>query len=575
MEWLLRVDVNQRKVTKIKIKHEMERWGGRLFIAKLLTGEVPPTCEPLGRDNKLIIASGLLGDTPVTTSGKISIGGKSPLTGGIKESNVGGFAGKRLANLGIRAVVIEGLPPEPSTDVLVINSDGAELVSVPDLRYKLVSETIKILRNRFGRDIGIFCIGPAGEMLMSGAGIASPDNNDIQIRYAARGGLGAVMGSKGIKAIIVDDLTSKYKPEYFDKELLTRISREIINDLKDDPKTENRHLYGTPAIIALANKSGLLPTNNFSSGQFEHAEDISGETVRKVISERGGEGKSGTPCVPGCFIKCSNVFPDKRGKKIVASLQYENIIMLGPNCGIGNLDDIAEMDNLCNEVGVDTVETGAAIGVAMEAGLLKFGDAESAKDMIIQIGKGTVLGKVIGNGAYITGKVLGVQRVPVIKKQGIPAYDPRALKGNGVTYVTSPMGADHTAGNAFETLKTTDPLGLKNQVENSRRLQVRAAILDTFGLCIFVRPAFVRNPEFLSDALKGRYGWDLTVQDVLDMGMEVLELERKFNSIAGVSEDFYPIPEFMRDEPLPPTNARFDISMENMKRIWEIKQEIF
>jgi aldehyde:ferredoxin oxidoreductase len=575
MELLVRVDVSERKASKIKIKDEMERWGGRLFIAKILTNEVPPTCEPLGRYNKLIIASGLLGDTPVTTSGKISIGGKSPLTGGIKESNVGGFAGKRLANLGIRAVIIEGLPHKPGTDMLIINSKGIELVTVPELRFKLVSDTIKYLRTHFGKDIGIFCIGPAGEMLMYGAGIASPDNNDIQIRYAARGGLGALMGSKGIKAIVVEDSNSNYKPEYFNRELLFETGKKIIQDLKDDPKTENRHLYGTPAIISLANKSGLLPTNNFTAGQFEYAEDISGETIRKVISERGGEGKSGTPCVPGCFIQCCNVFPDKSGKKIVASLQYENIVMLGSNCGIGNLDDIAEMDNLCNEVGVDAIETGAALGVAMESGLISFGDAKSAKDMIIQIGKGTVLGRVIGNGAYITGKVFGVQRVPVIKKQGIPAYDPRALKGNGVTYVTSPMGADHTAGNAFETLKTTDPLCIENQVENSRRLQVRAAILDTFGLCIFVRPAFVRNPEFLSNVLKGRYGWDLKVQDVLDMGMEVLETERKFNSMAGVSEDFYSIPEFMMDEALPPTNSRFDISLQKMKGIWGIKQEIF
>ncbi|UCB44874.1 MAG: aldehyde ferredoxin oxidoreductase [Spirochaetota bacterium] len=575
MKWFARVDVSERKASKTKIKDEMERWGGRLFIAKILTNEVPPTCEPLGRYNKLIIASGLLGDTPVTTSGKISIGGKSPLTGGIKESNVGGFAGKRLANLGIRAVIIEGLPRKPGTDMLIINSKGIELVPVPELRFKLVSDTIKYLRTHFGNDIGIFCIGPAGEMLMSGAGIASPDNNDIQIRYAARGGLGALMGSKGIKAIVVDDSNSKYKPEYFDRELLTRISREIIDDLKDDPKTENRHLYGTPAIISLANKSGLLPTKNFSVGQFEYAEEISGETIRKVIAERGKEGRSGTPCVPGCFIKCSNVFPDKKGKKIVASLQYENIIMLGPNCGIGNLDDIAEMDNLCNEVGVDAIETGAALGVAMEAGLMKFGDAKNAKDMITQIGKGTVLGRVIGNGAYITGKVLGVQRVPVIKKQGVPAYDPRALKGNGVTYFTSPMGPDHTAGNAFETLKTTDPLGIEQQVENSRRLQVRAAILDSFGLCIFVRPAFVRNPEFLFQVLKGRYGWDLKIQNVLDIGMEVLKTERKFNSLAGVSEDSYSMPEFMMDEPLPPTNSRFDISLEKMKSVWDIKQEIF
>ncbi|MCX7040643.1 MAG: aldehyde ferredoxin oxidoreductase, partial [Spirochaetes bacterium] len=157
------------------------------------------------------------------------------------------------------------------------------------------------------------------------------------------------------------------------------------------------------------------------------------------------------------------------------------------------------------------IETGAAIGVAMEAGILAFGDAEGAKDLIRQIGKGTWLGRILGHGALLTGRVLGARRIPVIKGQAIPGYDPRALKGNGVTYVTSPMGADHTAGNAFETLETLDPLKPEGQVAASRRLQLRAALLDTLGLCLFVRPPFVKKPEMFANLLKGRYGWDMSV----------------------------------------------------------------
>lgn len=273
----------------------------------------------------------------------------------------------------------------------------------------------------------------------------------------------------------------------------------------------------------------------------------------------------------GCVIRCSNVFPDPSGKKTVASIQYENIALLGPNCGIDNVDDIAELNRLCNEVGVDTIETGAAIGVAMEAGVIPFGDAEGGKDLIGQIGQGTYLGRILGNGVVITGKVLGVRRIPAIKGQAIPGYDPRALKGNGVTYITSPMGADHTAGNAFETLSTVDQLGLEKQVETSRRLQLRAAILDTMGLCLFTRPPFVKKPELFTLFLKARYGWDLTFRDIQKMGLDVLETEREFNRRAGVSEEFYDIPEFMREEPLPPRNSVFDIPLEEMQRIWDVE----
>ena len=313
-----------------------------------------------------------------------------------------------------------------------------------------------------------------------------------------------------------------------------------------------------------------MPTRNFSAGQYEKANQINGEYVADFIAKRGGEGCSGTPCVPGCVIQCSNVVPDKAGKKIVASLQYENIVLLGSNCGIGDLDDIAELNDLCNQVGVDAIDTGAAIGIAMEAGVIKFGDAAGAKDLIRQIGQGTYLGRIIGHGAALTGRVLGIRRIPTLKGQAMPAYDPRALKGIGVTYATSPMGADHTAGNAFETLKTINPLSTEKQVESSRRLQIRAAILDTLGVCLFIRTAFVKNPSLIPAVLKARYGWDLSIEDVNRLGVEVLETEQAFNRRAGRSEEFCRFPEFMVDEPLPPNNTVFDISFEEMKEIWNV-----
>jgi aldehyde:ferredoxin oxidoreductase len=570
MESIVRVNTKTGKTNKEKASEEETHWGGRLLVSKFLLREVPPVCDPLGRYNKLIIAPGLLGDTTVTTTGKFSIGGKSPLTRGVKESDVGGEAGKKIARLGIKAVVLEDLPEKLTTKVLTLARDKAELFEFPELKHKYVSETISLLRERFGNQAAIICIGPAGEMKMTGAGVAVSGPQDIQTRYAARGGLGAVMGSKGIKAIIVDD-TDAPSPPVFDEALLKDAARNLVQGIMSDPKTENRHHFGTPAVLMLCNEIGILPTRNFSAGQFEKAGDLAGERIADVIAERGGEGRSGTPCVRGCVIACSNVFPDRAGKKIVASIQYENIALLGPNCGIGNLDDIAELNHLCNEVGVCAIETGASIGVAMEAGVIPFGDAEGAKDLIRQIGDGTYLGRILGNGVVITGRVLGIRRVPAIKGQAIPAYDPRSLKGNGVTYVTSPMGADHTAGNALETVKTIDPLGQENQVEISRKLQIRAAILDTLGLCLFTRPPFTKQPDLFPPLLKGRYGWDWAYEDVQKMGIEALDTEREFNRRAGVSEEFFDMPEFMKEESLAPKNSLYDVPMEEMQRIWDVK----
>ena len=405
MEWIIRVNTRTEKITKEKASQEEMHWGGRLLISKFLLREVPPTCDPLGRFNKLVIAPGLLGDTVVTTTGKFSVGGKSPLTQGVKESDVGGEAGKKIARLGIKAVVLEDLPEKLTSRILKITADQIQLTEFPEIQGKQVSETFHILREKFGSQAGFICVGPAGEMRMVGAGVAVTDAQDIQVRYAARGGLGSLMGSKGIKAIVVDD-TGASPSHPFDEALLREASKTLVQTIMADPKTENRHQFGTPAVLMACNELGILPTRNFSAGQFEKAEELSGEYIADVTKRRGGEGRSGTPCVRGCVISCSNVFPDPSGKKTVASIQYENIALLGPNCGIGNVDDIAELNDLCNQVGVDAIETGAAIGVAMEAGVIPFGDAEGAKDLIRQIGQGTYLGRILGNGAVITGRVL-------------------------------------------------------------------------------------------------------------------------------------------------------------------------
>jgi len=567
---MLRVNTRTNDIRSEACSTEALRLGGRSLIAHLALKEIDPNCDPLGRRNKFILAAGLLGDTNVTTAGRYSVGAKSPLTGGVKEASVGGNAGQKMARLGFRAVVLQDVHDNPRTNILVVSKQKAEIITAPEYKNLAVRASLHRLRDQFGEDAGVICIGPAGEMMMAGAGVATTDKTEVQIRFAGRGGMGAVMGSKGIKAIVFDD-TEALPGEAHDRKALNAANKKLVQLLMEDPKTENRHNFGTPAVLALCNALGILPTRNFSAGQFEQVNAISGETIAELIDKRGGEGRKGQPCIQGCVIQCSNVFPDPGGKATVASLQYENIALLGSNCGISDIDEIAELNDLCNEAGLDAIETGAAIGVAMDAGVIPFGDAEGAKDLIRQALQGAPLGRIIGNGVVITGKVFGVRRVPAVRGQAIPAYDPRSLKGIGVTYVTSPMGADHTAGNALELASSMDPRGTEGQVEASRRLQLRAAILDSLGVCLFIRPAFVKKPDLFAELLNARHGFNLTYEDVQQMGVKCLETERQFNKMAGLNTERCDVPEFMRHEPLPPYNTVFDISNTEMKKIWAIE----
>jgi aldehyde:ferredoxin oxidoreductase len=289
--------------------------------------------------------------------------------------------------------------------------------------------------------------------------------------------------------------------------------------------------------------------------------------LREVTLARGGE--AGTRCMPGCVIACRNVYADEAGKPIVGTLQYETIALLGSNLGLGSLDDVAHLNRMCNDYGLDTIETGAALGVAIEAGLGKFGDFSSIRQLLEQVGQGTVLGRIIGNGAVVTGRVLGNHRVPAAVGQAIPGYDPRSLKGNGVTYATSPQGADHTAGNAFGARKEVNPLGIQGQKELSLRLQIIAAMLDSTGLCLFARPPIIADPQLMVDMINGRYGWDWTVEDYNRFNREVLRTELEFNRRAGLTSADYRIPEFMCDEPLPPHNVTFDVPNSDLDSVFD------
>ncbi len=561
--------MDRLQVRREPVPPEYERLGGRALIAAVLLAEVAPQCDPLGPRNKLIVAPGLLGGTGLSSSGRLSVGGKSPLTGGVKEANCGGNAGGDLGRLGIKAVVVEGRPAAGELYLLHISGAEAQLLPADDWRGLGTYATAARAKEKWGDDSTVISIGQAGELQVGAAGICCTGTKEQDSRVAARGGLGAVMGSKGLKAIVLD--TSGAEPiPLADPELFRTSARRFAQELIDSPKTGRKgamHLYGTAAIVAAVNEMGAFPTRNFSDGRFEAADNLTGQKMREITLERGG--RVGTTCMPGCVIACCNTFVDPEGKPVVSTLQYETIGLLGSNLGLGSLDAVARLNRLCNDYGLDSIEAGAALGVAAEAGLARFGDEAGFAALLDEIAAGSVLGRVLGQGAAVAGRVLGVSRVPATRGQAMPAYDPRALKGNGVTYATSPMGADHTAGNAFGNRAEVNPLGIEGQRELSLKLQLGAAMLDSTGLCLFARPPVFGDPQLAVDLINGRFGWGWSVADLEEMQKAVLRMELAFNQQAGHTAADARLPEYMTREPLPPHNVVFDVPDGELDAIFE------
>jgi aldehyde:ferredoxin oxidoreductase len=574
MEWIYRVNMSEGKITKEKVSESYKGLGGRGLTSAIVNSEVPPNCHPLDENNKLVIAPGLLSGTPAPCSGRLSVGAKSPLTGGIKEANAGGTAAQKLSRLDIAAIVVEGKPKDGKLYMLKIDKNGAELLEASELKGLGNYDTVAKLTERYGDKVSYISIGQAGEMMMSAASVAVTDPENRPTRHAGRGGMGAVMGAKGLKAIIVDDSGTDRVPME-DPDAFREASRKFARLLAGHPVTgETLPTYGTNALANVINEAGAYPTRNFSSGQFEGTDKISGETQRETIINRGGLPKH--PCHPGCVIQCSRIYMDKDGNYLTKGPEYETVWANGANLGIDDLDAIAMMDRLYDDYGLDTIEMGVALGVAMEAGIKQFGDAQGAIELVKEVGKGTPLGRILGNGAAVTGQVFGVTRVPVVKGQGLPAYDPRAVKGIGVTYATSTMGADHTSGysvapNVLKVGGDLDPLSPEGQVEMSRNLQIATAMLDCTGLCLFVAFCVLDEPEALDairDMLNARYGTSLTNDDLTELGKKVLRMEREFNKAVGFTNADDRLPLFFKTEKLPPHNVVFDVPDEELDTVY-------
>ena len=552
-----------------------DKWmglGGRGLTSTIVADEVVPTCHPLGDKNKLVVAPGLLSGTVAANSGRLSIGAKSPLTGTIKEANAGGTAAQMLAKLGCKALIIEGLPEGDGWYTLEITKDGVTIHEEKELIGKGNFAVVEEITKRTSAKHGIITIGPAGEMKMLAANISIKDP-DSHLRSNGRGGLGAVMGSKKVKCIIIEPTDAKV--EIVDQEKFKEANRTFTKALVDNPISQALGTYGTNVLVNIINEAGALPTKNFTSGQFDGHEEISGETMHDIIVER--EGKPKHNCHKGCVIQCSQIYNDKEKKYKTSGFEYESIWAMGADCCVDNLDYIAEADHLMDDIGIDSIETSVAMGVAMEGGLLAFGDGEGICRLLREdVAKGTPLGRIIGCGAGSVGRAFGVTRVPVVKNQAIPAYDPRAIKGIGITYATSTQGADHTMGYTIATNilgvgGSVDPLSHEGQVELSRNLQIATAAIDSTGMCLFIAFAALDDEKCLPalvDMINARFGADLTADDVTNLGISILKTERAFNEAAGFTNKDDRLPEFFYEEPIAPHNVVWDIPDEELDRFW-------
>jgi len=577
MSKILRVNMTDRTTAYEDAPEQYKFLAGRGLTSTMIHEEVDPTCHPLGPNNKLVFAPGIVTGTNAATSGRVSVGGKSPLTGGIKEANAGTIWPQLVARLGLKAIVVEGLPEDDGWWGLHVTKDGAEFFPADEYAGQSLNEIFPGLFDRFGKKVGIATIGVAGEHKMAMSGICFNDIDNRPSRYAGRGGLGAVMGSKGLKFIVVDGAGGP-GVHIENKELFDQGRKKLSDALRSHAITKpggGLNSYGTAVLVNIVNEAGGLPTRNFREGRFEDAAKISGEAMAEYCENRGGAGMMGHPCHPGCIIQCSNVIPNPDGTELASCIEYETTWALGANCGIGDLDVVGKLTAMCNDIGLDTIEAGDVIGVAMEAGLAEFGDGEKAIEMLEEIREGTPLGHILGQGTEFTAKAFGVTRSPTVKGQGMPAYEPRAIKGIGMTYAISTMGADHTSGYTIapEILACGGDVDQfdADKAELVRAFQYTTAFIDTSGHCLFIAFAILdisEGFEGLIEECNGVLGTDWTADDVTRIGKEILAKEIAFNRAAGFTPADDRLPEFMTYEKLPPHNVVWDVPDETLDAVF-------
>lgn len=568
MENIIRIDMERGTVTVEPLPENYRTLGNRGLVAKVLNEEVDPTCDPLGPENKLVFTLGLLAGTGFPTGNRLSVGAKSPLTGGIKEANSGGNIGSVLARHAIKMIIVEKQPMDKGAYVLTIDAEGQPSLTKEDGfagmgTYDLVTR----LKETHGEKIAVACIGAAGERQYLNSTIQTTDHSTGHpCRALARGGIGAVMGSKGLKAIVVHPAAKRAEIEYADKARFSNALKAYADVLNRNAVTSRAlRFFGTMVGMAVTGKSGALPVKNFSGERSPILNDIGAHKFHQNVYQRGG--KTGLACQPGCPIRCSNLYNDKDGNYLTSGFEYETVAMIGSNCMIADLDIIARIERMCDDFGIDTIELGTTLGVCMEGGKLAFGDGEKAKALVQEMIDGTEFGKLMGQGTEAVGKHLGVKRIPTVKKQGMPGYDPRNSKGTGLGYATSPMGADHTVGT---TSGSAGDMNKTGRVQMSQKVQVAYAAVDNF-MCHFASFPLTSTHKYavehIAEAMAGKLGGEWNSDRVFGLGLETLMLEKAFNRTAGFTAKDDRLPQFFYDEASPMTGAKFDFTDEELAQV--------
>ncbi|OPX83863.1 MAG: putative oxidoreductase YdhV [Pelotomaculum sp. PtaB.Bin104] len=548
----LRVNLSTGSISSEELAPELlTKWiGGRGLGARLIAGEVPAECDPLGMENKLVFAAGPLTGTRVPGSGRFSASAKSPLTGTITDSNAGGTWGVKFKKCGYDVLIIEGSSPAPV--YLVIYEGQASLYEAEDLWGADLIKTDKLLKDKLGQNVSSACIGPAGENMVRYASIISDGSHAL-----GRGGLGAVMGAKKLKAIAV---LGAQKVAVSNTERLDFVVYETNKWIKANPITsQGLPEFGTPVLVNLFNELGVFPVRNFQASQFPDSGKISGEAIAETIStERRG-------CY-GCPVQCTRfIQTEKTG--VTAGPEYESIWALGPECGIGELEVIAEANYLCNLLGLDSISTGVTIGCAMELaekGLLpagpKFGNAAGLTKLIRQIAYRDDIGDLLAEGSRRVAEKCGAgQYAMQVKGLELPAYDPRGLQGMGLGFATSNRGACHLraymAGpealgvpKMVNRFSTSGKAGLVITQQN-----INAAI-DSLIMCHFINLAV--SEEYFARILSAVTGIDYQTQGLHRIGERIWNLERLYNLRAGLVSSSDTLPPRLLEEPVADGPAR-------------------
>ena len=549
MRKYLHINLGDGSVRTEELHGEAIVRAGRYFIAKSLLASGVAKVDPLSPENPLIFSAGPFAGTNFSNANRLSVGCKSPLTGGIKEANSGGTFAFALGQLEMAGFTLQGASKE--WVVIRLTKDGAiGYETAEPYMGKGTNEAAALLFEKYGKKVSIALCGPVGEYLGLASGISITDTDGRPSRLAARGGVGAVMGSKKVKAIVVD---MHKMPTFHDRKKVMGAIREYGKRLAAEPAIASYTLVGTAMMGDVMNLIGGLPVKNFSAGrQVETSQGpfkLGGDYVRERNLSRGG--LTAHACMPGCTIECSNVYVDANGKEMVSPLEYETLGLMGSNCGLTDPDDVATVNAIANDLGVDTIEVGATLAVLMEAGKGAFGDLGFMIDSLEAMRSGSELGRLLAQGTARVGEHFQVARVPVIKKQSISAYDPRVVEVTGISMMLTAQGADHTTGNmpVYDcNNKTTDEL-----VAVSLESQISNAVADSLGLCIFGRTVTYVSSELIVTAINDAHGTDLDISFVKALGLETLRMEWDFNKAAGFTDADDELPAFFYAEALAPT----------------------